>query len=158
MKMTWYGSLYSPIPSLVLSILQLSPQILKPAVTAALNALLAPIQAKFQASKEWQELALKALEEIGSVNDVIRAIVAMREELARRLAALPFVLTVYPSDANFLLVKTTDAHGLYEYLLKTGIVVRDRSKVELCEGCLRVTVGTERENEELLNVLSGFAF
>ena len=101
---------------------------------------------------------MKALEEIGSVNDVIRAIVAMREELARRLAALPFVLTVYPSDANFLLVKTTDAHGLYEYLLKTGIVVRDRSKVELCEGCLRVTVGTERENEELLNVLSGFAF
>src|ERR1700744_5038892 len=112
----------------------------------------------YNVNQATQELALKALEEIASVNDVIRAIVTMREELARRLAALPFVLTVYPSDANFLLVKTTDAHGLYESLLKTGIVVRDRSKVELCEGCLRVTVGTERENEELLNVLSGFAF
>jgi histidinol-phosphate aminotransferase len=100
-----------------------------------------------------QELALKALESVDQVNDMIRILVLMRERLAVELATLPFVLTVYPSDANFLLVRTTDARGIYEYLLNDGIVVRDRSKVELCEGCLRITVGTEKENEELLKAL-----
>jgi histidinol-phosphate aminotransferase len=100
-----------------------------------------------------QELALKALESVDQVNDMIRILVVMRERLAVELATLPFVLTVYPSDANFLLVRTTDARGIYEYLLNDGIVVRDRSKVELCEGCLRITVGTEKENEELLKAL-----
>jgi histidinol-phosphate aminotransferase len=100
-----------------------------------------------------QELALKALEEVGQVNEMIRLLVALREQLSRDLAELPVVLNVYPSDANFLLVRTTDARGIYEYLLRDGIVVRDRSKVELCEGCLRITVGTEQENAELLRAL-----
>jgi histidinol-phosphate aminotransferase len=77
----------------------------------------------------------------------------MREQLARELGGLSFVLKVYPSDANFLLVRVTDAGGLYEYLLVDGIVVRDRSKVELCGGCLRITVGTEQENAELITAL-----
>jgi histidinol-phosphate aminotransferase len=102
-----------------------------------------------------QELALKALESVDQVNEMIRLLVLMRERLAVDLAALPFVLTVYPSDANFLLVRTTDARAIYEYLLRDGIVVRDRSKVELCEGCLRITVGTEKENDELLKALRG---
>jgi histidinol-phosphate aminotransferase len=114
------------------------------------------VKPPYNINQATQELALKALEEIGQVNDMIRALVAMRERLAADLADLPVVLTVYPSDANFLLVKTTDARGVYDYLLKDGIVVRDRSKVELCEGCLRVTVGTERENAELLEALRGF--
>jgi len=67
---------------------------------------------------------------------------------------LAVVRRVYPSDANFLLVKTDDARGIYEKLLEDGIVVRDRSKVELCEGCLRITVGTEKENAELVGALS----
>lgn len=103
-----------------------------------------------------QELALKALEEVGQVNDMIRTLVRLREELSAALAAMPVVLKVYPSDANFLLVKTTDAHGLYEYLLTAGIVVRDRSKVQLCEGCLRITVGTAGENAELLSALKSW--
>jgi histidinol-phosphate aminotransferase len=103
-----------------------------------------------------QELALKALEEVGQVNEMIRLLVTLREQLSRDLAELPVVLNVYPSDANFLLVRTTDARGVYEYLLRDGIVVRDRSKVELCEGCLRITVGTEQENAELLRALRAF--
>ena len=111
------------------------------------------VKPPYNINQATQELALKALEEVGQVNEMIKALVTMREELARELASLPFVLTVYPSDANFLLAKTTDAHQVYDFLLGEGIVVRDRSKVELCAGCLRVTVGTAKENEDLLAAL-----
>ena len=114
------------------------------------------VKPPYNINQATQELALKALEEVGQVNEMIKALVTMREELARDLASLPFVLTVYPSDANFLLVKTTDAHSVYDYLLEDGIVVRDRSKVELCAGCLRVTVGTAKENEALVAALRGY--
>jgi histidinol-phosphate aminotransferase len=103
-----------------------------------------------------QELALKALEEVGMVNDMIQQIVKERESLAASLNKLPIVEKVYESDANFLLVKTANARVIYNYLLQKGIVVRDRSKVELCEGCLRITVGTEKENRELINALAQF--
>ncbi|HEX3935327.1 MAG TPA: aminotransferase class I/II-fold pyridoxal phosphate-dependent enzyme, partial [Puia sp.] len=107
-------------------------------------------------SQSTQELVLKALEEVGQVNDMIRILVQLRERLAADLAVLPVVRKVYPSDANFLLIKTENARGIYEYLLHAGIVVRDRSKVELCAGCLRITVGTEEENQELLMALKQF--
>ncbi|HEV3325266.1 MAG TPA: histidinol-phosphate transaminase [Puia sp.] len=114
------------------------------------------VKPPYNINQATQELALTALNGVGEVNEMIRALVTMREQLARDLAALPFVLTVYPSDANFLLIKMADARGVYEYLLRGGIVVRDRSKVELCEGCLRITVGTERENAELVEALKGY--
>jgi histidinol-phosphate aminotransferase len=114
------------------------------------------VKPPYNINQATQELALKALEEVGQVNEMIKALVTMREELARNLASLPFVLTVYPSDANFLLVRTTDAHSVYDYLLGDGIVVRDRSKVELCAGCLRITVGTAKENEDLVAALRGY--
>ena len=66
------------------------------------------------------------------------------------------VENVYPSDANFLLVKLHEPGQVYHYLLEKGIVVRDRSRVELCEGCLRITVGTTSENIELINTLKLF--
>jgi len=103
-----------------------------------------------------QELVLKALEEMEQVNDMIRALVTMREEMSSRLSALPVVKKIYPSDANFLLVKVADAKAVYQYLLGKGIVVRDRSRVELCEGCLRITVGTESENHQLLESLAQY--
>ena len=111
------------------------------------------VKPPYNINQATQELALKALEQVGQVNQMIRALVTMREQLAKALAGLPPVLEVYPSDANFLLVKTTDARKIYDYLLNDGIVVRDRSKVELCAGCLRITVGTEQENHELLAAL-----
>ena len=91
------------------------------------------------------------------MNDMIRLLVGLRERLSVELSALPVVLKVYPSDANFLLVKTTDARGIYGWLLAEGIVVRDRSRVELCEGCLRITVGTEQENAALVSAMGRFA-
>lgn len=101
-----------------------------------------------------QELALQALEEVGQVNDMIRILVDQRLQLENALKRLSIVKHIYPSDANFLLVKVTDAKGTYDYLLVKGIVVRDRSKVELCEGCLRITVGTQQENEQLVAALA----
>jgi histidinol-phosphate aminotransferase len=115
------------------------------------------VKPPYNISQAAQELVLKALEEVGQVNDMIRLLVGSRERLSLELSALPVVLTVYPSDANFLLVKTTDARGLYGWLLAEGIVVRDRSKVELCEGCLRITVGTEEENAALVSAMGRFA-
>ncbi|MRG46089.1 histidinol-phosphate transaminase [Chitinophaga sp. SYP-B3965] len=100
-----------------------------------------------------QELALEALNNIDQVNAWIRETVLERDKLEFALKALPIVEKVYPSDANFLLAKTTDAKGIYNHLIEKGIVVRDRSKVELCVGCLRITVGTPAENIELINTL-----
>ncbi len=104
-----------------------------------------------------QELAAKALDEVEQVNEMIRLIVDERKLLAEKLLEIPVVIHVFPSDANFLLVKVTAPAEIYHYLTANGIVVRDRSKVELCEGCLRITVGSPQENEILLKVLSAYA-
>ncbi|WP_276484427.1 histidinol-phosphate transaminase [Paraflavitalea pollutisoli] len=103
-----------------------------------------------------QDLVLQALEEVGQVNDMIKEIVHQRGEMEKVLPGIPVVQKVYPSDANFLLVQVTDPKGIYNYLLEKGIVVRDRSKVLLCEGCLRITVGTEQENRALYEALKSF--
>jgi histidinol-phosphate aminotransferase len=63
---------------------------------------------------------------------------------------------VYPSDANFLLVKIKDARKVYEFLLTKGIVLRDRSSVTLCDDCLRITIGTEKENTILVDALAAW--
>ena len=115
------------------------------------------VKPPYNISQATQELVLKALDETEQVNEMIKALVAMRMELSKDLVMLPVVEKIYPSDANFLLVKVTDANLIYNYLLKSGIVVRNRSKVELCEGCLRITVGTEKENKELITVLRQFS-
>lgn len=101
-----------------------------------------------------QELVLKALDEVEQVNEMICVLVEERNRLEKILPTLDIVQKVYPSDANFLLVKVNDAKKTYQYLLDKGIVVRDRSSVTLCENCLRITVGTERENNELMEALN----
>ncbi|MBC8034127.1 MAG: histidinol-phosphate transaminase [Chitinophagaceae bacterium] len=115
--------------------------------------IMSKVKPPYNINQPSQELALRALEEVGMVNDMIREIVKERGLLAQSLEEISVVQRIYPSDANFLLVKVNDAKKVYDSLLKKGIVVRDRSKVELCEGCLRITVGTERENNELIAVL-----
>ncbi|PSL29798.1 histidinol-phosphate transaminase [Chitinophaga ginsengisoli] len=101
-----------------------------------------------------QDLVLEALDNINQVNEWIKDTVVERDKLAASLMNLPQVLEVYPSDANFLLAKTVDAKGIYNYLVEKGIIVRDRSKVELCNGCLRITVGTPEENVTLLETIA----
>ncbi|MDR2885961.1 MAG: histidinol-phosphate transaminase [Rikenellaceae bacterium] len=73
-----------------------------------------------------------------------------RAEVARQLGALPMVQAVYPSDANFLLVKVDRPREIYDALIGRGIIVRDRSRIRGCEGCLRVTIGTPEENKNLI--------
>jgi histidinol-phosphate aminotransferase len=103
-----------------------------------------------------QELALKALQNIDQVNGWIKEILLQRDKLVLTLKDFDFVLDIYPSDANFILVKTTDPKGIYNFLVEKGIIVRDRSKVDLCEGCLRITVGTPAENDILLQTLQNY--
>jgi histidinol-phosphate aminotransferase len=111
------------------------------------------IKPPYNINQATQELVLKALDEVEQVNDMIREIVSQRSKLEAALLEVPMVSKVYPSDANFLLVKVSDAKGTYQKLLDKGIVVRDRSSVVLCEDCLRITVGTESENIKLVQVL-----
>ena len=63
---------------------------------------------------------------------------------------------IHPSDANFLLVQVSEPKRIYHYLIENGIIVRDRSNVMLCEGCLRITVGTEDENKRLVEAMGAF--
>lgn len=111
------------------------------------------VKPPYNINQATQELALKALEEVRQVNDMIKEVVQMRAALKGVFEKIPFVQKVYPSDANFLLVKVNNARKIYEYLLTRGIVVRDRSNVKLCDDCLRITVGTEQENTELIEAL-----
>lgn len=114
------------------------------------------VKPPYNISEPVQELAVKALEEIGQVNDMIVTLVNERQNMITSLLQNEEVLKIYPSDANFLLVKFKDASGLYKYFVEQGIVVRDRSNVVLCEGCLRITVGTPQENQKLLESLNLF--
>ncbi len=103
-----------------------------------------------------QQLAVKALQNIDLINLWIRETLAERDKLVLELKDFDFVLDIFPSDANFILVKTTDPKGIYNYLVSKGIIVRDRSKVELCEGCLRITIGTPEENITLIQTLKKY--
>lgn len=103
-----------------------------------------------------QQLALKALNNVDQVNNWIKETLNERDKLVLALKNFHFVLDIYPSDANFILVKTTDPKGIYNFLVKRGIIVRDRSKVELCEGSLRITVGTPDENNILITSLQDY--
>ncbi|GAO43470.1 histidinol-phosphate transaminase [Flavihumibacter petaseus] len=116
-------------------------------------SLMNKVKPPYNINQATQDLVLKALDEVGQVNDMIRVLVDERGRLEQELKRLSIVREVYPSDANFLLVKVDNATGTYRKLLDNGIVVRDRSNVILCEGCLRITVGTETENDALLKAL-----
>ena len=111
------------------------------------------VKAPYNINIVTQELALQALEEVGQVNDMIQLLVDMRNALAQVIASMPHVIQVFPSDTNFILVKIPHARKLYEYLMSKGIIVRDRSALELCEDSLRITVGTEQENTLLVDAM-----
>ena len=103
-----------------------------------------------------QKLVLEALNNTEKINAWIKETVEERDKLSAELAMLPFIIKVYPSDANFILVKTNNPLAIYNYLVTKKIIIRDRSKVELCEGCLRITVGTKEENRKLIDTLKEY--
>lgn len=115
--------------------------------------ILGRVKPPYNINQATQDFAMKALEEVGQVNDMIHELVSMREALKGVFEKIPVVEKVFPSDANFLLVKMKDARSIYEFLLTKGIVVRDRSNVKLCDDCLRITVGTEQDNTALVDAL-----
>ena len=100
-----------------------------------------------------QNAILDALENAEKVEETINEIIIEREKLIENLRRVPIVTKIYPTDANFVLVKTSDAEKTYKFLLDEKIVVRNRNNVELCEGCLRITIGTPEENEKLVKTL-----
>jgi len=114
------------------------------------------VKPPYNVNEASQQLALQALANVDLVNLWIKETLQQRDQLVLSLKNFDFVVDIYPSDANFILVKTTDANGIYNFLVKQGIIVRNRSKVELCEGCLRITVGTPDENNILLQNLQNF--
>jgi histidinol-phosphate aminotransferase len=103
-----------------------------------------------------QEKALEALDNMAWVNEHIKLAVAEREILVKQLVEFKAVLKVYPSDANFILVKFENSNAVFQYLLNEGIIIRNRSTVVLCEDCLRITIGTKSENELLVNKLRSY--
>ncbi|RZK65177.1 MAG: aminotransferase class I/II-fold pyridoxal phosphate-dependent enzyme, partial [Pedobacter sp.] len=111
------------------------------------------VKPPYNINQATQDLALVALENIQQVNDWIKLTVSERERLSTALAALDKVKKVFPSDANFILAEIDNAHDIYNQLVAQGIIVRDRSKVILCDDCLRITVGTTEENNQLLTAL-----
>jgi histidinol-phosphate aminotransferase len=111
------------------------------------------VKPPYNVNEASQQLALEALGNVAQVNDWIKQTLEQRDKLVLALKDLDFVLDIYPSDANFILVKTTDANGIYKYLVDHGIIVRSRANVELCEGSLRITVGTPDENKILIDTL-----
>ena len=99
----------------------------------------------------------KAMELLGhDIQDEIKILVEERKRVTDALPAFPFVRKVFPSDANFLLVRVDNDDKLYHYLLGKGIIVRNRSRVPGCEGCLRMTIGLPAENDALLNALQNY--
>lgn len=119
-------------------------------------AVLNKIKPPYNINQATQELVLKALDNLQDVNTMITETVTLRDQMVKDLVATPCVQKVYPSDANFLLVKVTDANAIYAYLRDQGIIVRNRNNVLLCEGCLRITIGTDRENKALLEALKNY--
>lgn len=100
-----------------------------------------------------QEAALRALDNRVQYEQWVQTLLGQRTLLTQYLLGLDFVVRVYPSDANFVLVKMQNPGAVYQYLVQQGIIVRDRSQVILCEGCLRITVGTPTENQKLISAL-----
>lgn len=111
------------------------------------------VKPPYNINQATQDIALNALQNIDQVNEWIKITVEERESLSNELAALPLVKKVYPSDANFILIEVQNALDTYNLLVDEGIIIRDRSKVTLCEGCLRITIGTSEENKTLLETL-----
>jgi histidinol-phosphate aminotransferase len=114
------------------------------------------VKPPYNVSQIAQEAISRALENQTTVEKMIAETIKEREKLVEKLSDFSFVERIYPSDANFVLVKTTDADAIYKFLINEKIVVRNRNNVELCEGCLRVTIGTPIENKRLEQALNDY--
>ncbi len=118
--------------------------------------ILSKIKPPYNINGVTQQIAIEALQKTEKTKNYISEIIKERVSLVSGFSTIKLIKHIYPSDANFILVKVDDAKSVYNYLVGENIVVRDRSKVELCEGCIRITVGTKEENNSLLNALKNY--
>ena len=103
-----------------------------------------------------QQQALEALKDPFEVDKWVKILLQERTRMIDAFELLPICEKVYPTEANFFLAKMTDAVKIYNYLVDKGIIVRNRHRVQLCQNCLRVTIGTKTENSELIAALRQF--
>ena len=122
--------------------------------SAEIIRLMSMVKYPYNLSRAAMEKAMEFLKK--PIDDEVSTIVNERKRLAEVLTRYPFVRRVFPSDANFLLVRVDDANNLYDYLLEKGIIVRNRNRVPGCAGCLRLTVGLPSENKALLDALDTY--
>ncbi|WP_159467530.1 histidinol-phosphate transaminase [Dyadobacter sp. 3J3] len=124
--------------------------------SADLIKILNKIKSPYNISLPAQRALLEGLNAVEKKDEMVKEILKERASLRTMLENLSLVNKIFPSDANFLLVQFDDARAVMAYLINEAIIVRDRSKVHLCEGCLRITVGTEQENEVLIESLKKY--
>lgn len=115
--------------------------------------LLSKVKYPYNINQLTQEYVNEALDRLAEKEDWVKTILTERANLIDELSRLSLVEKIYPSDANFVLAKVNDPNGIYMKLAELGIVVRNRNNVSMCEGCLRITIGTELENKTLIEVL-----
>ena len=130
--------------------IRLGMALANPEIISWLNKIKAPYNINILT----QKAAIEAFENISAQQEWIKKINLYKEQLIESLQNLDCVEMIYPSDANFLLVKMDNARRRYSELKSVGIVVRDRSNVMLCADCLRFTIGTKKENDKLVLELS----
>ena len=121
--------------------------------SAKIISVLNKIKPPYNVYELTQKRALERLEDKGKIKSEIESIITQREQLLKVLLDVKFVEKIYPTEANFILVKVDDANKRYNELIAKGIVIRNRTTQPLCDNCLRFTVGTENENKKLIEVL-----
>lgn len=114
------------------------------------------IKPPYNISKATQQLALQALQNEKEAKEKTCILIQQKERLLQKFQQFNFSKKIYPSDANFILIKVADANVLYKYLLSKNIVVRNRSSQPLCENSLRITIGTPEENNVLLEAFKNY--
>ncbi|MDR2810606.1 MAG: histidinol-phosphate transaminase [Tannerellaceae bacterium] len=122
-----------------------------PQIIAVLNKIKYP----YNVNRPAQEYALNLLSREEEMKEQLQRILCERSRVEEALKSLPFVRHVYPSDANFILVRVDNANETYRYLVEQKVIVRNRHSVALCQDCLRITIGTSEENHLLLHALRG---
>jgi histidinol-phosphate aminotransferase len=122
--------------------------------SAAVISVLNKIKPPYNVNELTQKRALDRLDNENKINSEIESIIAQREQLLKVLLNVKFVEKIYPTEANFILIKVDDANKRYDELIAKGIVIRNRTTQPLCENTLRLTIGTEVENKKLIEALS----
>jgi histidinol-phosphate aminotransferase len=121
--------------------------------SAAIIAVLNKIKPPYNVNELTQKRALERLNDSSKIKEEINSIIAQRELLLKVLREVNFVSKIYPTEANFILIKVDNANQRYDELIAKGIVIRNRTTQPLCENTLRLTIGTEEENKKLIEAL-----